>query len=102
VIFRREDYPSGRRLSELSAGIRGHLDKYPFTSVKQLVKHFSIFVPTTSRILTAHIELKKFARKWAPRDLTDNQKQLKWEISEKLVNVLTNDESAGFSQVTRR
>jgi hypothetical protein len=95
-----DNHCSGKRLSELSGGIRRHLDEHFFPSVKQLAKHFSTFVPTISRILTAHLGLRKFRRRWAPHDLIHNLKQLRCEISERLLNVLRNDEDAGFSQVT--
>jgi hypothetical protein len=100
-LWWEDGHRPGRRLSELSGGIRGHLDKCPFTSVQQLAKHFSPFVSTISRILTAHLGLRQFSRRSAPHDLTDDQKQLRREISERLLNVLRSDESAESSQVTR-
>jgi hypothetical protein len=96
----QDDHRSGRRLSELSGGICGYLDKHPLISVKKLAKHFSRFMLTISRILTAHLGRRKFSRTWAPHDLTDDQEQLRSEISERLLNVLTNDEFAAFPQVT--
>jgi hypothetical protein len=54
-LWWEDDRRSERRVSEFSGGIRGHLDKYPFSSVKQRAKNFSTFVPTTSRMLTAHL-----------------------------------------------
>jgi histone-lysine N-methyltransferase SETMAR len=91
---------SGRPLSDLSDGIRRHLDKYPFTSAQLLAKHFSSSVPTISRILKTHLGLRKFSRRWVPHDLTDDQKRSRCAISEGLLNALKNDECAGFSHVT--
>jgi primosomal protein N'' len=95
-----DDHRSGSRLSELSEGIRGQIDKYPLASVKQLAKHFRTFVPTISRMLTAHLGLRKSSRRGPHQQLTDDQKQLSRNISERLLNALRNDESAEFSQVT--
>jgi hypothetical protein len=95
-----DNHRSEKPLSELSGGIRGHLDKYPLISVKQLAKNFGTFVLTISRILTGHLGLRKFTRRWAPQNLTDDQKQLRREIPKGLLNALRNDESAVFSQVT--
>jgi hypothetical protein len=96
-----DDHRSGRRLSEFSGGIRGHLDKYPLTSIKRLAKHFSTFVPTISRMLTEHLALRKSSRREPPQHLTDVQKQFRCDISARLLNALRNNESAVFSQVTR-
>jgi hypothetical protein len=52
---------SGRLLSDRLEAIRQHLAKYPFTSAKQLAKHFCASVPTISRILEVHLGLRKFS-----------------------------------------
>jgi hypothetical protein len=51
---------------------------------------------TISRIFTPHLGLTKFSRRWAPHDLTDDQKHLRCKVSERLLN------AAGFSQVAIR
>jgi hypothetical protein len=52
-------------------------------------------------MLTGHLGVRKFSRGWELHELTDDQKQLKCQILERLLNVLRNDESAEYSQVTR-
>jgi hypothetical protein len=56
-------------------------------------------VLTISRIFTGHLALTKLSRRCAHHDLTEDQKQRRCHISERFLNVLPNDESAGLSQV---
>jgi histone-lysine N-methyltransferase SETMAR len=90
---------SGRPFSDLSDAIRLHLEKFPFTSAKVLAKYFSTSLPTISRILTTHLGLRKFSRRWVPHELTDDQKLSRIQISAELLTSLRNDEFGGFCHI---
>jgi hypothetical protein len=75
-------------------GAGRHLQKFPCTSAKILAKNFSASVLTIGQILKNHLGLQKFPRRWVHYELNDDQKQLKYEFSEGLLNALRDDESA--------
>jgi hypothetical protein len=67
---------SGKTLSNLTDGIRRHLEKVLFTSAKVLARDFSTSVATIGRILKTPLGLQNFSRRCVPQELTDDQKWL--------------------------
>jgi hypothetical protein len=70
-VWCENELRSDRALSDLTDGVRRHLEKFLFTAPKVLAKHFNTLVPTISRILKTHLGLHQFSGRWVPHELTD-------------------------------
>jgi hypothetical protein len=94
-----DEVRSRKSLSDAPDGIRQHLDKFLSVSAKASAKHFRTSVPLINRILQTHLGFQMVSRRRVPHERTDDQKWLMSEMSEELLTVPRNDESAWFSHV---
>jgi hypothetical protein len=89
-----------RPLPDLAEPFRLFIPNYPFASARMISRHFSVCTTTAKEILVRDLGLKKFTRRWVPHTLSDPQKVMKTEESNKLLQILNDLEPDSFDGIT--
>jgi transposase len=65
-LFCDDDSRPGRPISILGPVLQKFLDRYPFSSIIVISRHFRTSPSTVKEILRRELGLKKFSRRWFP------------------------------------
>jgi transposase len=83
-----DDCRPGRPMAIFGLVLQKFLDTYRFSSTKVISRRFRISPPTAKAILRRELGLKKFSSRLVPHLVSDGQKKLRVDGSQKFLSML--------------
>ena len=91
VIPAREDHPPVERIEEVIDQVREKVLEHRRLTVQEIVAEVRISTGSVHSILTENLNLRRVSAKFVPKLLTEQQKELRREISEDMLDLANHD-----------
>ena len=91
VIPAREDHPPVERIEEVIDQVREKVLEHRRLTVQEIVAEVRISTGSVHSILTENLNLRRVSAKFVPKLLTEQQKELRKEISEDMLDLANHD-----------